>query len=321
MADNIAITAGSGTTVATDEVTIDGALAHVQRVKPVHGVAGAAVDVSRADGLPVSQGVLTTTGTMAGVGQTVALACAGMASVAVQRTAGGLTTIMVEASLDGGTTYSPFPVLDSGGSSNPATGGSSLSSSLSLVLGGLPPGATHVRARALTATSVTVSLVVTAAPVSTVVVGLQGAIAIPTVSASLASNNASVGFVRAQGIWQDDTVTPLAGAGTFTGTARDLTATAAASGFSGNGSTNGSGTVEMRGLAVSDVAGTLHLEVSRDNTTFRRIKSVATAAVGGSGLHVAEIEHKPKTRYARWVYVNDAGAQTHFMVQTFLLSA
>lgn len=52
MADNIAITPGVGATVATDEVTIDGALAHVQRVKPVHGVAGAGVDVSASDPLP-----------------------------------------------------------------------------------------------------------------------------------------------------------------------------------------------------------------------------------------------------------------------------
>lgn len=44
MADNVAITAGSGTTVATDEISIDGATAHVQRVKPVIGAAGTGTD-------------------------------------------------------------------------------------------------------------------------------------------------------------------------------------------------------------------------------------------------------------------------------------
>ena len=41
MADNLAITPGSGATLATDETTINGTAAHVQRVST-----GAAVDVS-----------------------------------------------------------------------------------------------------------------------------------------------------------------------------------------------------------------------------------------------------------------------------------
>lgn len=40
MADNVAITAGSGVTVATDELTINAVLAHVQRMKPVLGKDG-----------------------------------------------------------------------------------------------------------------------------------------------------------------------------------------------------------------------------------------------------------------------------------------
>lgn len=54
MADNIDITPGTGKTVSTDEVTIDGAAAHVQRVKVVHGTAGNGVDASSSDPLPVS---------------------------------------------------------------------------------------------------------------------------------------------------------------------------------------------------------------------------------------------------------------------------
>lgn len=40
MADNVAITAGTGTTIGTDEVTIGGVSQHVQRVKLVDGTDG-----------------------------------------------------------------------------------------------------------------------------------------------------------------------------------------------------------------------------------------------------------------------------------------
>lgn len=54
MPDNINVTPGSGATVATDLVTIDGASAHVQRIKVTHGVAGSASDASAAAPLPVA---------------------------------------------------------------------------------------------------------------------------------------------------------------------------------------------------------------------------------------------------------------------------
>lgn len=50
MPDNVAITAGSGTVVATDEI---GGV-NFQRVKPAWGVDGVAVDVSAAAPLPVA---------------------------------------------------------------------------------------------------------------------------------------------------------------------------------------------------------------------------------------------------------------------------
>jgi hypothetical protein len=49
MADNVAITAGSGTSIATDDI----GGAHYQRVKPAFGVDGSAVDVSASNPLPV----------------------------------------------------------------------------------------------------------------------------------------------------------------------------------------------------------------------------------------------------------------------------
>jgi hypothetical protein len=51
MSDNVSIV---GETIAADEVTIDGALAKVQRVKVVHGVAGSGVDASTSNPLPVA---------------------------------------------------------------------------------------------------------------------------------------------------------------------------------------------------------------------------------------------------------------------------
>lgn len=50
MADNVPITAGSGTNIATDDI----GGAHYQRVKPAWGVDGTAVDVSSANPLPVA---------------------------------------------------------------------------------------------------------------------------------------------------------------------------------------------------------------------------------------------------------------------------
>lgn len=50
MADNIDITPGTGKTVSTDEISIDGATAHVQRVKPVLGAAGSGVDADSNSG-------------------------------------------------------------------------------------------------------------------------------------------------------------------------------------------------------------------------------------------------------------------------------
>jgi hypothetical protein len=54
MSDNVTITPGAGATIAADEVTIDGASAKVQRVKPAWGVAGSAVDTSASNPMPTT---------------------------------------------------------------------------------------------------------------------------------------------------------------------------------------------------------------------------------------------------------------------------
>lgn len=133
---------------------------------------------------------------------------------------------------------------------------------------------------------------------------------------ALVAGTARVGFTAGAGIWYDDSAVNLAGAATFTGTARDLTVTATATAFA-NAATYAK---ELRVSAESDVTGTLWLEVSRDNTNWRRVKSVATAAVTGGGFY-AEIVHRPSWRYARVGYTNGAGAQARFSIGSMLIAA
>lgn len=132
-----------------------------------------------------------------------------------------------------------------------------------------------------------------------------------TIAALPASTN-RVGNVAAAGIWFDDSATALAANATFTGTSRDLTVVATATAWN-NAATYGQ---ELVLSAESDVTGTLWLEVSRDNTNWRRVKSVATVAVTGGGFY-AEIVHRPSWRYARVGYTNGAGAQTRFTINSF----
>lgn len=64
MADNVAITAGSGTSIATDDI---GGGVQVQRIKPVWGVDGVGTDTSVANPLPAQTTPESSQMTMAGV--------------------------------------------------------------------------------------------------------------------------------------------------------------------------------------------------------------------------------------------------------------
>lgn len=127
---------------------------------------------------------------------------------------------------------------------------------------------------------------------------------------------ARAGFLAHDGIWFDDSATVLAAAATFTGASRDLTVTATATAFR-NAATYAA---EVRVSGESDQAGTLWLEVSRDNTNWRRVKSVPTAAVTGGGQY-AEIVHRPSWRYVRVGFTNGATLQTRFALGSFLMGA
>lgn len=130
-----------------------------------------------------------------------------------------------------------------------------------------------------------------------------------TVTANLGAATTRAGFIAGAGIWYDDSAVALAAAASFTGTSRDLTVTATATAFA-NAATYAK---ELRVSAESDQSGTLWLEVSRDNTNWRRVKSVATAAVAGGGQY-AEIIHRPSWRYARVGFTNGATLQTRFSI-------
>ena len=131
----------------------------------------------------------------------------------------------------------------------------------------------------------------------------------------------SLGYVGARGIHFDDTSAVLAAAATFTGTGRDVTGNAPGGAMGNVNISGGIGAKEARFQAISDVGGTLYIEVSTDNATWRRIREVAATNTGTGGLYVAEIELRPARRYVRAVYVNGAAGQAHFSLTTMLLSA
>ncbi|MCA3695304.1 hypothetical protein [Aquidulcibacter sp.] len=133
---------------------------------------------------------------------------------------------------------------------------------------------------------------------------------------SLGSATGRIGFTAASGINWDDSSTVLAANATFTGTSRDLAAVAASTAF--NSATTFA--QEFRISAESDQTGTLWVEASRDNATWRRVKSVTTAAVAGGGFS-AEIVHRPSWRYVRGGFTNGATLQTRFTLGSIAMAA
>jgi hypothetical protein len=131
---------------------------------------------------------------------------------------------------------------------------------------------------------------------------------------SIAAGTNRVGFTAAHGTWLDDSSTVLAAAATFTGATRDLVV--------GGATFNNAGAhaQEFRASAESDQTGTLWLEASRDGTTWRRIKSVPTAAVTGGGFF-AEIIHRPSWRWIRVGFTNGATLQTRFTIGSMMMAA
>src|SRR5688572_2904888 len=133
MADNVDITAGTGTTIATDDCTTG----HVQLTKLAYGADGNRTHVpADADGLLVNLGAnndttvtstvtassRTGSGTIDANGETVSLAIPGCGTAVVNVTGTWSGTAWLEASPDGGTDWRVIPRID------PETGGISVAS-------------------------------------------------------------------------------------------------------------------------------------------------------------------------------------------------
>lgn len=157
MADNISITAGAGTVVATDQVGTD----HYQKVKLVDGTAdsSAAIPGDATDGLVVNskrpnRGTLST--------GTITSTTSVQASVIDQAGAGVVVfgtysaTLVFEASIDGGTTWIAVQgqQIDTGAVTT--TPGALVNTARAWELG--TSGMTHVRVRASSYTSGTVNV-------------------------------------------------------------------------------------------------------------------------------------------------------------------
>lgn len=117
----------------------------------------------------------------------------------------------------------------------------------------------------------------------------------------------SVNNTAQNNIFWNDSTTAQAASATVTGTARDVGAAAAAvhrySAFNAS--------------AFADQAGTLRIECSNDNTTWRR----ATADTAVTANSVVYLSVPVMTRYYRAVYVNGATLQTAFMLNTSFTAA
>jgi hypothetical protein len=180
-------------------------------------------------------------------------------------------------------------------------------------------GMNWARVRATAHTSGSARWLLQAAPYATEpipIAQITGTQPVSFTQPALVAGTARVGFVAGAGIWYDDSTTVLAASATFTGTSRDATVTATATAF-GNAGTYAE---EIRTSAESDQSGTLFLEVSRDNTTWRRIKTAPTVAVTGGGQY-AEIIHSPSWRYWRTGFVNGATLQTRFTINSMATGA
>ncbi len=285
----------TGTKTAAASLSVTGASDWTQAVKPVPRIGAS--------------------GTINSPGSSVVLTLVdGINSVVWQATAGDTitATLGLYASTDGGSTY-PISVLGrrlDNASSGPgiAVGWAGSVTNYPLACN-IPPGATHMKVMPSAYSSGSTTVTISGGP--------EFVTDFVQASATLLAGVSRIGNVATAGIWYDDTSSALSGAASFTSTSRDVTATATATAIA-------SATAyakEYRVLVVQDVTFTLYLEVSRDNSTFRRIKQVVAAQNVTSGLYIAELRETPAWRYYRYVITNGASAAGHTTGGSILLAA
>jgi len=241
-------------------------------------------------------------------------ATSGSASEVVQESVDGLTmitawfhgtygsaTVVMEASFNGGVSWMP---LFGGNVGSGAVTTTPLSLNTNSLIGWeapVPAGVTHLRAHCTAITSGTVEVTLA-----------QGGGNYETVMGAVCAAGANtIGSVFTPGQWTDISSTTLAeNASMAVPASIDLLTTATATNF--NNSSIGAG--EIRVSATANVTGTLFLENSRDNATFKKIKSVKLAQAEGCEFF-GEIQYRPSTRWMRVAFTNGAAAQTFFSCQ------
>jgi hypothetical protein len=298
-----------GSVLSTDTVSGE----EVQRMKATFGASDTATLVTTTAPLPVAPYEVAQSYTQAGVIaiNTVLLTidCQFMKSVSIQCIAMGTSGVVTPEWSNDNTSWSAATIFTAAGASATTFNAAGLWK--------VERMARYLRLRLSTATTAaTTTLAVSASPAPIAPwYATQAVSGTVSANATAVASNVRMGFVGSAGINYDDSSTALGASATFTGTSRDLTQTVAGSVFA-NANTFAE---ELRVGAESDVSGTLWLEVSRDNTNWRRIKSVATAAVTGGGQY-AEIIHASSWRYARVGYTNNASAQARFTINSTLVA-
>lgn len=137
--------------------------------------------------------------------------------------------------------------------------------------------------------------------------GQAMAVAVVTAPTTTVTGTVTANAIAQNNIFFNDTITPLAASATFTGTSRDV-------GVAANAVHR---YTMFNAFAHSNVAGTLRIECSNNNTDwFRATADTAVAANGAVNLMVPIT-----TRYYRAVYVNGAGAQATFILNTSFTAA
>lgn len=155
MADDVQITAGSGTTIATDEVSSR----HYQLVKLAHGADGSASMVALDQGLPAQAGTKVVSGSAsANNTDLVSLDVSGYRYACVQLTGTFSATASFQASNDN-TNWVTSPLAFFGLASDPSSGGSSVNN---LYVGSIPGRYFRVRTTSYSSGTINASVMLSA---------------------------------------------------------------------------------------------------------------------------------------------------------------
>ena len=304
MADNVPITAGSGTSIATD----DCAGVQFQRIKLVDGTLdstavipgdatnGLDVDVTRIQDVTAS-GTITAANAniLTGVptaGSTVAMtALPGCNTVMIHVTGtytavGGLN---VQVTVDGSNWVIVNDVLSSGGVLTSAIPSPAVGTYTVNVA-----GATQIRVTSISTVTGTATIMMRAS-VAASMVALSAPLPAGSNNIGSVSSDSSNGTISAN----NSSSATLGSGAAFTGTADEITNYAAV-------------TVYVFANVASATDG-LSLQQSSDGTNWDFVDAYTVAAATGKSFHI-----QVAARYFRVVYTNGAGAQASFRLQTIL---